>query len=258
MAYPGNPYEYLKAIRAAGYATAPDYVDKVWSITRSFITYIRDNDLYPPSSSVTPDRKPSDTAAGDADSGSSTTTVSCNASSSSSSVVAGKVGGAPEGGEKGRRDFGWLCSTDAKVCKDGDFGPFPSFASGGRYQCYWYALVRLWVIHDHDVSNWGTAVAGQIPGRLASDPEYTVDSTPHPGDGVAQYEGALGGDDKSGHVAVVEEVKKDADGWRIRISEGNYGTDGSGPWNGYNTRWLAQAQFKGAGSVFFRKNSWKN
>ena len=47
----------------------------------------------------------------------------------------------------------------------------------------------------------------------------------------------------SGHIAVVEEVKQDANGWRIRISEGNYGTNGSGPWEGYNSRWLTQKQF---------------
>lgn len=69
------------------------------------------------------------------------------------SAVVGSVGGAPIGKT---RNFGWLCDTDAKVCHDGDYGPFTSFANGGHYQCYWYALVRLWVIHHHDVANWNT------------------------------------------------------------------------------------------------------
>lgn len=171
------------------------------------------------------------------------------------SAVVGSVGRAPIGKT---RNFGWLCDTDAKVCHDGDYGPFTSFASGGHYQCYWYALVRLWVIHHHDVANWNTPVGGDVHVHLASDPAYTVDSSPHPGDGVSQFGGALGGDMSSGHIAVVEEVKQDANGWRIRISEGNYGTDGSGPWEGYNSRWLTQKQFDGAGNVFFRKKSWKN
>ena len=29
-------------------------------------------------------------------------------------------------------------------------------------------------------------------------------------------------------------------------------------WEGYNSRWLTQKQFDGAGNVFFRKKSWKN
>ena len=60
-----------------------------------------------------------------------------------------------------------------------------------------------------------------------------------------------------GHVAVVEEVQTSGDGWRIRISEGNYGTGGNGAWTGYNSRWLTQSQFAGAGNVFFRYNGWK-
>ena len=114
------------------------------------------------------------------------------------------------------------------------------------------------MIHHHDVANWNTPVGGDVHVYLASDPAYTVDSSPHPGDGVSQFGGALGGDMSSGHIAVVEEVKQDANGWRIRISEGNYGTNGSGPWEGYNSRWLTQKQFDGAGNVFFRKKSWKN
>ena len=55
------------------------------------------------------------------------------------------------------------------MCHDGDYGPFTSFASGGHYQCYWYALVRLWVIHHHDVANWNTPVGGDVHVHLASD-----------------------------------------------------------------------------------------
>lgn len=52
-------------------------------------------------------------------------------------------------------------------------------------------------------------------------------------------------------------MQTSGDGWRIRISEGNYGTGGNGAWTGYNSRWLTQSQFTGAGNVFFRYNGWK-
>lgn len=180
------------------------------------------------------------------DTGGTTAATACGGPA----ATTGGVAGAPTD----THDFGWMCSTDAHVCRDSDYGPFP-FSS---YQCYWYALVRLWLIHDHDVENWHTPYGGDIHIHLASDPAYTVDSTPHPGDGVSQFGGALGGDMTAGHVAVVEEVQSTGSGWRIRISEGNYGTDGSGPWRGYNSRWLDNSQFRGAGNVFFRKKSWNN
>lgn len=163
----------------------------------------------------------------------------------------GSVGGAPD---VLHSDFSWMCDTDAHVCKNGDFGPFNTFSD---YQCYWYALTRLWLIHNHDVANWHTACGGDVAGHLAATPGWTVSSSPKPGDGVSQMGGALGGDTSCGHIAVVEEVVKDGSGWRIRISEGNYANGGSGSWNGYGSRWLTSDDFKGAGNVFFRKDTWR-
>lgn len=164
----------------------------------------------------------------------------------------GSVGGAPD---VTVGDFSWMCGTDAHVCKNGDFGPFNTFSD---YQCYWYALTRLWLIHDHDVANWHTACGGDVAGNLAHTPGWTVSSSPKPGDGVSQMGGALGGDTSCGHIAVVEEVVKDGSGWKIRISEGNYANGGTGTWtNGYGSRWLTSGQFAGAGNVFFRKDTWK-
>lgn len=175
--------------------------------------------------------------------------------SSAGNVQAGKVGGAPEG----VHDYSWMCSTTG-VCHDGDgfSGDRIKYPHNvGRYQCVWYAWNRLGMIHGLDGWDWVLGNGGDIARNLSGKPGWTVDATPHAGDGISQVGGALGGAPPYGHVAVVEEVQTGGDGWRIRISEGNYGTGGNGAWTGYNSRWLTQQQFQGAGNVFFRFNDWK-
>lgn len=171
----------------------------------------------------------------------------------------GSIGGAPVN----MHDYSWMCNTEVHVCKAGDPGALGYSPSLG-YQCWWYALNRLWMIHRHDISNDDfqqaapNGYAGWISQGMAHMAGWETSASPHPGDGVSQLGGALGGSMSVGHIGVVEEVKNEGGRWRIRISEGNYGTDGSGPFTGYNSRWLSQDQFAGAGSVFFRKQSWNH
>lgn len=191
-----------------------------------------------------------------------TVTAACTAkkdkkSSKGGDAKYGSAGGAPDD----TKDYGWMCKAIG-VCKDGDgFDPsntrlaYPKNVS--RYQCVWYAWNRLGMIHG--VEGWSTVLGhgGQIAGNLKGLEGWTVDSFPHPGDGVSQLGGALGGTASIGHVAVVEDVKKDGDKWKIRISEGNWDDGGAGNWTAYHTRWLTQDQFAGQGDVFFRNDAWK-
>ncbi|RSX49833.1 phage tail tip lysozyme [Bifidobacterium castoris] len=190
-----------------------------------------------------------------------TTAVACRPSSSSVSggVRTGKAGDAP----MGLGDYSWLCDTKLKLCHDGDPGFDPAAFTSARYQCWWYALNRLWLLHDGDIANTDfqaaapDGAAGKISAGLASNAAWTVSETPQPGDGVAMLGGALGGTASIGHIAVVEEVTEQGGKWTIRISEGNFDPYGQGRWDRYNGRELSQDAFAGAGRVFFRKNSWK-
>lgn len=194
--------------------------------------------------------------------GARTAEVACRTSSSSASsggARTGKAGDAP----MGLGDYSWLCDTKLKLCHDGDPGFDPSAFTSARYQCWWYALNRLWLLHDGDIANtdFQTAApdgaAGKISAGLASNPEWTVSESPQPGDGVSMLGGALQGTASIGHIAVVEEVTEEGGKWKIRISEGNFDRAGGGRWDRYNGRELTQDEFAGAGRVFFRKNSWK-
>lgn len=51
--YPGDPIAYLTAIKTAGYATDPDYVNKVGSIANTIKKYISTTNKWQPSSIVT-------------------------------------------------------------------------------------------------------------------------------------------------------------------------------------------------------------
>lgn len=53
--FPGDPAKYITAIFNAGYATDPNYVSKNISIQQAVIKYIKEKNLFPPSSTVTPD-----------------------------------------------------------------------------------------------------------------------------------------------------------------------------------------------------------
>ena len=186
-----------------------------------------------------------------------TTSTRCSTTNggSSGNVKAGSAGGAPDDTD----NYAWMCSAIG-VCKDGDgFEGSPKVKyphNVSRYQCVWYAWNRLGMIHGND--GWDTVMGngGVIASNLQGKPGWTVDGSPHPGDGVSQLGGALGGDTSVGHVAVVEDVKTEGGKWKIRISEGNCDGTGAGNWTGYRTRWLTQDQFAGA-QVFFRNGAWK-
>ena len=55
-----DPYKYITEIKNAGYATAPDYVNTIWSVAQGVINYIASKNppLFPPSSQVTYDNSP--------------------------------------------------------------------------------------------------------------------------------------------------------------------------------------------------------
>lgn len=196
----------------------------------------------------------------DGDSDSETTSVDCSQPSDTTNGVAyGEAGGAPTN----KHDYGWMCKWGG-ICKDGDGlrgeDPDPkNFYTYNfrRYQCTWYAWNRLAMIHGEKGWTFVGGHGGQVAANAAKIKGWTVDDQPHPGDGVSQLGGALGGDTSTGHIAVVETVQRKKDkGWRILISEGNFNTGGDGRWTGYNTRWLDDTQFRGAGRVFFRWDKW--
>lgn len=54
LEYPGDPYSYIKEIKAAGYATDSLYVSKVSSIITNIMKIVADNKLAEPSSKLTP------------------------------------------------------------------------------------------------------------------------------------------------------------------------------------------------------------
>lgn len=180
----------------------------------------------------------------------STSSSSSCGSSDDGNAVYGGLGDAPTN----TRNFGWMCDTKLKICHDGDCGTELlnyNCASYG-YQCYWYWLARSYVVHG-SVTNPMTATGGGLYDELQGRPEWTTSTAPRPG------AGASFGRNGANHVVFVEKVEQDPSGWKIFISEGNYNTDGSGPWEGYNTRWLTKDQFYGeGGSGFFWMKQWKD
>lgn len=175
-------------------------------------------------------------------------------SSSSSSAMAGAVAGLQEcDGNKQKCDFSWLCSSMG-VCHDGDSGPI---SNRYGYQCVWYAWTRAAMVYKDTFQNaWNTVQGngGDIWAAAQGTPGWTVDQTPHAGDIVSGYGGTFTGSGGYGHVAFVEKVENGPNGVRFFISEGNYNTDGSGPWTGYNTRWLNQSD--NPSLHFVRHSSW--
>lgn len=179
-------------------------------------------------------------------------------SSSDSSAQYGSAGGAPTDHQ---RDFSWMCDS-MKVCKAGDFGTFASGAYG--YQCVWYAWTRLKMLHP---GNWSMVMGdgGAIWSNARGQSGWQVDQTPHPGDGMSGTSSPFAA---GTHVAVVEEVKSDASGWKIRVSEGNLWHDSAaapcyygasdGCWNSYRgDRWFTKNQIDGTDIHFFRRTDWK-
>lgn len=162
------------------------------------------------------------------------------------------------GGEVKGYDVIFCKDERIKVCKDGDYGPIPVItkdkkAKYGPYQCVWYAWTRLYQIHGKDVRFNGNG--GDI-GKNATANGFINPTVPKPGDGLSYYH-MFGSEGDAGHVAVVEEVMPDPSGWKIKVSEGNYGKVNGG-WQGYHTRTITKAEFEKQGKPywFFRHPSW--
>lgn len=182
----------------------------------------------------------------------STPTGGCSTSAGVDSGDAeyGNAGGAPEG----KGDFSWMCKGNQKICVASDAGVmYPHLEYG--HQCVWYAWNRLGMIHGNEGWSYFTGNGGEIGATAQTRPGWSADTTPHPGDGISGYGSPFAGGGGYGHVAVVEEVKKDGSSWKIRISEGN--ADGSASFNSYQSRWLTQSEVSQAGCLFFRCDSWK-
>lgn len=56
--YPGDPVQYITEIKNAGYATDNQYVATLTRVIEQVTNYIASNNLFPPSSEVTPDAAP--------------------------------------------------------------------------------------------------------------------------------------------------------------------------------------------------------
>lgn len=245
-----DPVKYQQKVSGI-YATESKYMEQWMTVYREVQAAIDEAHKWPPSSQVTYDAKPpaSDSASKDsASSGSDSQPRVCATAAKSSGGKAeyGQVGGAPTD----THDYGWMCDWGG-ICKDGDGLGHRSTDKNfyaydvGRYQCVWYAWNRLAMIHGSDGWNWYQANGGEF--LTAPKPDgWIVDENPHPGDGV----------NLTGHVAVVEKVEKQGDGWRIFISEGNFNDGSAGLWTAYNTRWLNQGSDPAMG--FFRWKGWKN
>lgn len=186
-------------------------------------------------------------------------TAGASTSKCTSTTVTGTVeaGGAPTVTQS---DFSWMCDS-MHICKAGDYG-IHSGVYG--YQCVWYADVRLHMIHSGDWP-WPGGDGGDVWKRAQTMSGFTVDQTPHPGDGVSATAAEAPKFAGTTHVAVVEEVQSDPSGWRIRISEGNmhqgataqpcYYQGTKGCWNSYRgDRWLTKADIPGV--HFFRYDTW--
>lgn len=255
-----DPKGYIEALKAASYATDPDYVSTVWGVTEQFIQYIRSSKKWPESNAMEFDAAPP------ADDNSSSSTnnkdkdeddddsTNCevddndndNDNKGSSSASYGSVGGAPTD----TNTFAWMCDSNQKICTASDPGVFYAHLEYG-HQCVWYAWNRLAMIWGNEGWTWVMGDGGVIWRNVSDNIAWEVSDDPKPGDGIS----GSGGDFTNsgyGHVAVVEEVQEDSSGWKIRISEGNFG--GTATFDTYHSRWLTKAN---AGDVhFFRNKSW--
>lgn len=184
-----------------------------------------------------------------------------------SGAVYGKIGDAPAK----RGNFDWMCEA-MKVCNPHDYGGYHWYETvhDNGYQCTWYAMTRAVMIYGLDwtkkgstLTNWDVpnirmhTRAKDIPINLMDDPDWTVDRTPHPGDMAAGW---------TNHIVIIEEVKSDPSGYKVRMSEGNvnnvppcFGWDGDGCWNSYEgDRWRTKNQMESGNVYFFRNKHWAN
>lgn len=102
--FPGNPIQYITEVRAAGYATDVNYVSKLTPIVNQVVTHIADNDLFPPSSEVTPDVAPPNPVGSPVPSGGSS---SCPSSTAEQGGTGGEPGSNKELGRRMVAERGW-------------------------------------------------------------------------------------------------------------------------------------------------------
>ena len=167
----------------------------------------------------------------------------------------GAIGGAKEC-DAGKCDFSWLCDSIG-VCKDGDAGDSRNIYRHLEYgyQCVTFAWMRASSVYGTSGWTWVPGNGGDIWSNAQGLPGWTVDTTPHPGDLISGHGHPFA---HTTHVAFVEKVESDSSGWKIYISEGNYGApEGSGGWHGYHTRWLTKDQALTGDNHFLRNAAWK-
>lgn len=247
-----DPHAYIQELKNAGYATDNNYVSTVWGVTQQFIAYIKQTNKFPPSSEVQFDSAPpADTGGSSNDSSSDNVVCPTSSDGDGDSAQNGEIGGAPTNTD----NYGWMCSGKAKVCKDGDTGPSFLWSNGPDYQCYWYWLMRSYMVFG-SMENPHTATGGDLYADLQGKQGWTTSKTPKPGAGVSFKDGS----GAITHVAFVEKVKTDSSGkWKIFISEGNSRDSSAyGHWNEYNTRWVTPGdKWYGYIQGFFWRTEWK-
>ena len=247
-----DPHAYIQELKNAGYATDNNYVSTVWGVTQQFIAYIKQTNKFPPSSEVQFDSAPpADTGGSSNDSSSDNVVCPTSSDGDGDSAQNGEIGGAPTNTD----NYGWMCSGKAKVCKDGDTGPSFLWSNGPDYQCYWYWLMRSYMVFG-SMENPHTATGGDLYADLQGKQGWTTSKTPKPGAGVSFKDGS----GAITHVAFVEKVETDSSGkWKIFISEGNSRDSSAyGHWNEYNTRWVTPGdKWYGYIQGFFWRTEWK-
>lgn len=247
-----DPHAYIQELKNAGYATDNNYVSTVWGVTQQFIAYIKQTNKFPPSSEVQFDSAPpADTGGSSNDSSSDNVVCPTSSDGDGGSAQNGEIGGAPTNTD----NYGWMCSGKAKVCKDGDTGPSFLWSNGPDYQCYWYWLMRSYMVFG-SMENPHTATGGDLYADLQGKQGWTTSKTPKPGAGVSFKDGS----GAITHVAFVEKVETDSSGkWKIFISEGNSRDSSAyGHWNEYNTRWVTPGdKWYGYIQGFFWRTEWK-
>lgn len=251
LQYPNNPQKYLHEVAYAGYCTDdgeghkneaayPIYEQRVWDLTKSIAAYIKSTGKYPASSEM---------SYSDLDSDDGNTV--CPAGDEGDSAQNGEIGGAPANTD----NYAWMCNSKVKVCKAGDTGPSFLWSNGADYQCYWYWLMRSYMVFgsmENPRTNYGGDLYADLQGRAG----WTTSKSPKPGAGVAFKDGT----GAITHVAFVEKVETDSSGkWKIFISEGNSrDSDPTGHWNEYNTRWVVPNGDRWYGYIqgFFWRTEW--
>ena len=87
LAFPGDYIAYITAIWEAGYATDPEYVEKVGSLANSIATYIASTGKWPPSSEVAKTNIPTVTNGGSATTTPTSTSSNCSGGTAADATI---------------------------------------------------------------------------------------------------------------------------------------------------------------------------